>query len=218
MNKRVFTWCLYDWGNSAFATVMMAAVLPVFFSNYIASDLDGAKASSYWGYANTLSMLFIAISAPFLGAIADVRGIKKKLIAIFASLGALASVALGFMDQGQILIVLLLYVIGRFAFAGGNIFYDSLLPHITSADMQDKVSSWGYALGYLGGGLVLATSFLWIVSPADWGFSDTTKAIQFTFIFVGIWWLIFTVPLLKYVEEPPKLPSPLNEIALFKAA
>lgn len=197
---------------------MMAAVLPVFFAKHIASGVGGVAASSYWGYANTISMLLIALFAPFLGSVADVRGIKIRLLGTFTLFGSLASIFLGFSSQGHIVFVLSLYILGRFSFSGGNIFYDSLLPHLVSPSEQDKVSSWGYATGYLGGGLALGLSLFWILWPDTWGFSNTISATKFTFVFVGIWWLVFTLPLLINLQEPKRLSGTLNDLKLFKTA
>lgn len=218
MNKTVFSWCIYDWGNSAFATIVMAAVLPVFFSNYVAGNLEGSLASSYWGYANTLAMLLIAVFAPFLGSVADVSGKKKLLLGTFTLLGVISTFMLSFSTADAVIFVLLFYAMGRIGFAGGNIFYDSLLPHVASPENQDKVSSWGYAAGYLGGGLVLALNLLWIMNPESWGFANTGSAVKFSFAFVGLWWLIFTIPLLINVKEPKALAGPGNDLALFVVA
>jgi UMF1 family MFS transporter len=216
--KEIFSWTLYDWGNSAFATVMMAAVLPVFFSQYIAADIDKVTATAYWGYANTGVMLFVALLAPFLGAVADVRAKKLTLLAVFAALGGLASIGLGFISAGAITLTLVLYMLGRLAFAGGNIFYDSLLPHIAQPQMHDRVSSWGYAGGYLAGGLVLALGLWWMQAPQFWGFTDTVAAIKGLFILVGIWWILLTLPILRNVSEPEALQGPRNDLVLYKAA
>ncbi len=218
MNRSVLSWYFYDWGNSAFATVVMAAVLPVFFANYVASGLAGSAASSYWGYANTLSMLIIAVFAPFLGAVADVRGKKKFFLAVFTLLGVVSTALLGLAEKNDILFVLLAYLFGRVGFSAANIFYDSLLPHITADKERDKVSSLGYSLGYLGGGLFLAISLLWIMSPEQWGFADTSSAIRATFVGVAVWWMIFSLPVFKYIPEPPPTEGPKNELALFETA
>jgi UMF1 family MFS transporter len=217
LQKREVAWYLYDWGNSAFATVMMAAVLPVFFASYIYPDA-GANATSLWGKTNTIAMLVIALFAPFLGAVADLRGKKKLFILLFAAVGVVASFLLGYTSQGQVMLVLVLYAIGRVGFAGANIFYDSLLPHIVKPEKQDMVSSLGYAFGYVGGGLALLISLVWILQPDLLGFADTADATLFTFRFVAIWWLVFTLPLLFKVAEPPRLLGPQNDLVLFKNA
>jgi len=201
--KMIYSWALYDWANSAFATTIMAAVLPTFYSDVAAKNLPRVTASSYWGYTNTIVMLLIALSAPVLGAMADHSGAKKRYLGSFASLGILATAAMYFISTGDWLLASILYILGRAGFAGANIFYDSLLPHIAGEDNIDRVSALGYAIGYLGGGLLLAVNLAWIMMPGKFGFPNAEIATRISFVSVAVWWAIFSVPLFKNVPEPP---------------
>ncbi len=129
-NKVIRSWCMYDWANSAFATTMMAAVLPSFYSSVAGAHLDKTTARSYWGYTNTIAMLVIASSAPMLGAIADYKEKKKIFLGWFAAFGIIATALMVFVSKGDWFVASILYIIGRIGFAGSNIFYNSLLPHI----------------------------------------------------------------------------------------
>ncbi len=213
--KRIINaWAMYDWANSAFATTIMAAVLPVFYSKVAAAtihpDPERARvlASSAWGYTNTIAMLIIAFSAPILGALADHSGAKKKFLGTFAGLGILATAFLYFISTGDWLAASFLYILGRVGFAGGNIFYDSLLPHIAKPEDIDYVSAKGYAFGYLGGGLLLALNLAWIMKPHLFGFPNAEMATRASFLSVSVWWALFSIPLFRYVPEPPHVLEP----------
>jgi UMF1 family MFS transporter len=206
-------WVMYDWANSGFATTIMAAVLPTFFMAVAAKDvLTPVQATSAWGYTNTIGMLMIALTAPVLGAIADYSGSKKRFLAAFAIPGMLAASLLVFVSTGNWMLAALLYILGEIGFSGSIIFYDSLLPHITRSDEIDAVSTRGYAVGYLGGGLLLLLNVLWITMPdtfgmtvlgARFGVSGTEMASRMSFLSVGLWWAIFSIPLFLHVPEPP---------------
>ena len=204
--KIIISWCLYDWANSAFATTIMAAVLPVFYSSVAAADLSKTTASSYWGYTNTIAMLIVAFSAPILGALADHRGMKKKFLAAFAALGILSTAGLVGVGRGDWLLASSLYILGMVGFSGGNNFYDSLLPHVAGNQEIDRISSWGYAMGYLGGGILLVLNFAMILKPQFFGLPNAEWGTRYSFLTVSIWWALFTVPLLKNVSEPPVVP------------
>ena len=201
--KIIISWCLYDWANSAFATTIMAAVLPVFYSSVAAADLSKTTASSYWGYTNTIAMLIVAFSAPVLGALADHSGMKKKFLAAFATLGILSTAALVGVGRGDWLLASSLYILGMVGFSGGNNFYDSLLPHVAGDQEIDRISSWGYAMGYLGGGILLVFNLAMILKPQFFGLPDAEWGSRCSFLTVSIWWALFMVPLLKNVSEPP---------------
>ena len=201
----VNAWCMYDWANSAFATTVMAAVLPTFYSGVAGANLRPVQASSYWGYTNTVAMLLIAFSAPILGAIADHSGTKRRFLAGFAGVGILATSLLVLVSTGDWLLASALYVLGRAGFSGANIFYDSLLPHIAHRDEIDQISTKGYALGYLGGGLLLVVNLAWILKPSWFGLPSAEIASRLSFVSVGIWWAIFSIPLFRRVPEPPSI-------------
>lgn len=194
--KIINAWCLYDWGNSAFSTTVEAAVLPVYFASVVAADLPGNTATVYWGYAAAFALLVSALLAPILGSIADYTGAKKRLLGWFAALGILATAVLFLVDRGDWQLALGCIIVGSIGFAGAAIFYDSLLPHIAGPDEIDYVSSKGYALGYLGGGLLLAVNIAMIQ------FLPGTLGARLSFLSVALWWGAFTVPLLRWVPEP----------------
>ena len=198
-------WCMYDWANSAFATTVMAAVLPTFYSAVAGATLTPVQASSYWGYTNTIAMLLIAVAAPILGAIADHSGAKKRFLGSFASLGIVATALMVLISTGDWLLASALYILGRVGFAGANIFYDSLLPHVARPDEIDQVSTKGYALGYLGGGLLLAINLAWIMKPEWFGLPNAEIASRLSFLSVAIWWALFSIPLFRRVPEPPSV-------------
>jgi UMF1 family MFS transporter len=201
--KIIVSWCLYDWANSAFATTIMAAVLPVFYSSVAATDLSKTTASSYWGYTNTIAMLIVAFTAPVLGALADHSGTKKKFLAAFAALGILSTAGLVGVGRGDWLLASSLYILGMVGFSGGNNFYDSLLPHVAGDQEIDRISSWGYAMGYLGGGILLVFNLAMILKPHFFGLPNAEWGTRYSFLTVSIWWALFTIPLLKNVSEPP---------------
>lgn len=147
--KTVFSWMLYDFGNSAFATTIMAAVLPVFYYDVAAVGVDQSLADSYWGYSQSIAALLVAVMAPFLGAISDFSAAKKKFLRFFAFMGIIASVLLAFVGEGDYIFASLLLIIGTVGFSSANIFYDAFLPEIADEDDIDKISSYGFAFGYI---------------------------------------------------------------------
>jgi len=199
----VRAWCLYDWANSAFATTIMAVVLPTYYSTVAGAGLPPARATSYWGYTNSIAMLLVAFAAPVLGAIADHAGSKKRMLGVFAGVGVSATALLYLVSTGDWLLASVLYVFGRIGFSGANVFYDALLPHVAKPDEIDQVSTAGYAWGYVGGGLLLAVNLAWILFPNTFGMADAEMATRISFVSVALWWALFSIPLLRRVPEPP---------------
>jgi len=205
-HKRILrSWKMYDWANSAFATTIMAAVLPEFYSSVAGTTLDKTTATSYWGYSNTIAMLIIAITAPILGAIGDHSGAKKRFLGGFAGLGILATALLIGVGSGMWFYASVLYICGRVGFGCANIFYDSLLPHVARAEEIDRVSAEGYAYGYLGGGILLAVNLLMIMKPDFFGIPNAEWGSRISFLTVALWWALFSIPVLKNVSEPPTI-------------
>ena len=215
----VRAWCLYDWANSAFATVILGAVFPIFYMDLVTSTgLSANTATSYWGYTTALAMLLVAIIGPVLGTISDIRGGKKRFLLMFASMGSLASMLFVVIGSGNFMLASGLFIIGNIGFAGSIIFYDSLLPSITNEKNLDRVSALGYAIGYIGGGLLLAASGAcihfheWFTVPAAWfGISTTLFAVKASFVSVGVWWLVFMIPIMRRVPEPKMTAPPSLE-------
>ena len=200
--KSIWSWAMYDWANSAFATTVMAGFFPLFFKEYWANPDNPAESTFYLGVANSVSSLIVALLAPFLGAIADRGTAKKKFLTTFAFLGIMMTAGLWTVSQGEWQMAVLFYVTAAVGFSGGNIFYDSLLPGVADKSKVDFVSSLGFSMGYIGGGLLFAVNVLMYLKPELFGIPDAAVAIKLSFVTVGIWWAVFTIPLLKYVREP----------------
>ena len=195
--KAVNSWCIYDVGNSAFATVILAAVFPVYF-NGIASSLPEGLPAAYLGYASAGAMLTAALFAPLLGSIADVSGKRKHFLAFFTLIGVLSTGLLYMADQGNWLRALLFYVAGSIGFSLSMIFYDALLPQLAyNGKTMDEISSRGYAFGYIGGGTLLALNVLGIILLPG------TTGYRIAFLSVSLWWSLFSLPLFLHVPEPP---------------
>lgn len=203
--RSILAWACYDWANSAFATTVMAGFFPVFFSAYWAVGASSEQGTFYLGVANSLGSLIVALLAPFLGAIADWGSYKKRLLAFFALLGSVMTASLYVLQLGNWPMAVLFYSLAVVGFSGANTFYDALLPFVASEKKVDYVSSLGYSLGYIGGGLLFLVNVLMYLNPSWFGFSSQESAIKACFVIVGIWWTAFTLPLLFLVkEEKPK--------------
>ena len=199
--KEIFAWALYDWANSAFATTVMAAFFPIFFSQYWSYGSDSATSTFFLGLGNSIESLIVAICAPVLGAIADRGSYRKKLLILFAFLGAVMTGALFWVSMGLWPVAMIFYIAANVGFAGANTFYDSLLPSVASEKKVDFVSSLGYGLGYIGGGLLFLINVLMYLFPSAFGLPDEITAVKVSFLMVGIWWIVFTIPLLIFVKE-----------------
>lgn len=203
MNRKIFSWALYDWANSAYATTVMAGFFPVLLKQYWAHDLPLTQSTSILALANTLASLFIVILAPLLGALADNFGGKKRFLSVFAFIGIVMTLSLYAVAQGQWLMAVFCYVVASLGFLGGNIFYDALLVDVVDEQGRDRVSALGYAMGYLGGGLLFALNVAMMLRP-EWFLLDSAEqAVRLSFLSVGAWWLLFCIPLFLWVEERP---------------
>jgi MFS transporter, UMF1 family len=200
-------WAMYDWANSAFQCTIITAVFPVYYGSVAAAGLPGATATARFATATTIALGIIALASPILGAYADFAGAKKRMIAAFMAVGVTATAAMFFIDRGEWRLALLLFVIANIGISGSFVFYDSLLPHIASDKDMDRVSSAGYALGYLGGGLLLVLNLLWITHPGWFGLRDAGVASRLSFFSVAVWWVVFSIPLFRRVREPPVKPE-----------
>jgi MFS transporter, UMF1 family len=206
LHKRaIAAWTMYDWGNSAFATTIMAAVLPVYYSSVAAANLAPNVATAYWGFTSSFAALIAAIISPILGAVADFRGSKKRFLAIFMLIGVTATALLYFIQTGDWLLASIFFVFGNIGFAGSLVYYDALLPHVAKPEEMDQVSSRGYAMGYIGGGILLAINLFMIMFVPDLVPAlDAGLMTRLSFVTVAIWWLVFTLPILLRVKEPPR--------------
>ncbi len=200
-NKTVLSWALYDWANSAFATTIMAGFFPLFFKQYWSAGADVNLSTARLGTANSVAGLIVAFSAPILGAIADRGTSKKRFLLFFAFLGAVMTCGLTLVAQGHWQLAAAFYVVATIGYSGGNVFYDALIIDVTSPRRMDVVSALGYSLGYLGGGALFAVNVWMTLKPETFGLADPATAVRISFLTVGIWWAVFTIPLLLFVKE-----------------
>ena len=207
-------WAMYDWANSAYQTTIIAAVFPIYFRRVIAADMAESEALSAFAWASTIAILVVAVVAPILGAIADHAAIKKRLLAIFAGIGITTCFAMFWLTEGEWLFALTLFVIGNIGVAASVVFYESLLPHLVGPSELDRVSTAGYAIGYLGGGVMLAINLLMIQQPAMFGLADAGIGTRVSLAAVGLWWLVFTLPLLMTVPEPRALAGSQERVSV----
>lgn len=196
--RRINAWTMYDWANSAFATTILAAVLPVYYSQVAGATLPSeATATAFWSIGLSVSLLINAIIDPILGTVSDVMRGKKRFLAFFMGIGVIGTGLLVLVSTGDWLLASLLFLLGRIGFTGSIVFYDALLPHVARDEDRDNVSARGYAMGYLGGGLLLAINVGMIfLLPGTWG-------PRLSFLSVAIWWTLFSIPILRRVPEPP---------------
>lgn len=192
---------MYDWGNSAFATTVVAGLFPIFFDQYWASNLDSGTRTFWLGVASSASSLAVVILAPLLGSVADSGGLKKRFLAVFTALGVLSTAAFYWVGQGEWMIATVLFTLGSIGFQAGTSFYDSLIVHVARDEEMDRVSSLGYGLGYLGGGGLFALNVAMVLKPQWFGLADAAAATKTSFLLVAIWWAVFAIPLFRLVPE-----------------
>jgi UMF1 family MFS transporter len=203
-NRRIRAWTMYDWANSAFATTILAAVLPIYYSQVAGATLPSASvATAYWSTGLSVSLLLVAIMSPVLGTISDIMRGKKRFLAVFWGIGVVATGLLVLVSTGDWMLASILFILGRIGFTGANVFYDALLPHVAKPEDQDKVSTRGYAMGYLGGGILLAINVVMIFLDPEWG-------TRLSFLSVAVWWAVFTIPLFRNIPEPPSATEKLE--------
>ncbi|MDL1956311.1 MAG: MFS transporter [Candidatus Desulfofervidus auxilii] len=210
MNKEIFGWLMYDFANSAFATIILATLLPFYFIRYVAPNeisfyFLGFKFTSYasalWGYAISISMLLVALFAPILGTISDFYYKRKRFLFSFCYLGCILTSLLYFVEIGDYWLAIFLFISANMAFALGNVFYNAFLKDIVSEKEMDLVSGKGFAYGYFGGGILLLFSLLIISKYKSFGLSSQIMAIRIIFIIVAIWWAVFSIPTFIFLKE-----------------
>jgi UMF1 family MFS transporter len=202
---RVLAWSFYDWANSAFATTVMAGLFPLFFKQYWSAGVEATESTFRLGMVNSLASILVVCLAPLLGALADQAGAKKRFLLFFAAMGIIMTGLLPLVAMGQWMMALVLYAFGLLGFTGGNIFYDALLVSVTHERHYDRVSAYGFALGYLGGGLLFTLNVVMILFPSTFGLDDTAAAVKLSFVTVALWWALFSIPLFVWVKEPPAI-------------
>ena len=195
-------WAMYDWANSAFQTTIIAAVFPIYYRKVAAAGQTEAIAMSRYAWATTIAILIVAIVAPILGAVADYTAIKKRLLGVFLAIGVAATAGMFWIQEGDWQLALTLFIVGNVGVAGSIVFYESLLPHLVGPEELDRVSAAGYAIGYLGGGTLLAINLLMIQKPSMFGIPDAGTGTRLALASVAVWWLLFSIPLFRSVREP----------------
>ncbi len=198
--RQVVAWALYDWGNSAFATAVVAGFFPIMFKEYWSAGVEVTASTFRLGMANSISSLVLVLAAPFLGAIADQGGYKKRLLVSFAFIGCMVTISLAFTAAGHWSLAVVLFLIANLGFAGANIFYDALILDVSDRRSLDRVSGLGFALGYLGGGVFFGFCVAMTSLGPNYGVARQTVVLA-SFVLTGIWWLAFTVPLAVTVKE-----------------
>ncbi len=210
--REIISWALYDWANSAFAVTVMAGFFPVFFKQFWSSGTDVAQSTLHLGSANSAASLVIVILAPLLGTLADQGGRKKLFLLLFAALGILMTATLFGVESGDWRTATGLYLLATIGFSGSIVFYDALLVDVAAGRHLDFISGLGYALGYLGGGLLFALNVTMTLYPSWFGLADPAAAIRYSFLLVAVWWTLFSLPLLLFVHEPRPLTAPTRPL------
>ena len=202
LSRQKLSWAMYDWANSAFATIIIAGFFPVFFKQYWNAGVSVTESTFRLGLVNSLASLALMLMAPLLGAIADHLGRRKGMLVLFASLGMYLTGSLYLVGAGNWVLAACFYAVALLGFSGSNIFYDSLLPSVSSPEDVDRTSALGFSLGYLGGGILLAICVLLTRNPHWLGLDSVEDVIRLSFILVAVWWLVFSLPLILFVREP----------------
>jgi len=216
LRSRQWAWAFNDWANSAFATTVLVGFFPIFFKQYWAKDVDPTEATLYLGLGNSAAALVVMLIAPWLGALADRLGAAKRFLALFTLIGAGATLALAFIGAGQWQLAIAVFALASIGFFGSLTFNDAMLLQVADAGDSDRVSAFGYGLGYLGGGLLFLVNVAMVLKPAAFGLTDKVMATQAAFVSVALWWLLFSLPLLLRVPEarrPEHQPFGWREIA-----
>lgn len=204
------SWIFYDWANSAYSVVITAAILPIFFKTMAKNaGISPNIADSYWGYGNSIATMIVAILAPILGTLGDYKGKKMQLFKFFFIIGVLSTAALSFTNQW--LAILIIYMITVVGFSAANLFYDAFLVDVTTEDRMDYVSTYGFALGYIGGSTIPFIVSIGIIMFGSKIGISSGLAVKLSFIITAVWWAAFAVPMLKnvkqlhYIESQPNL-------------
>jgi UMF1 family MFS transporter len=209
-------WAMYDWAVSALQAVVLTAVFPIFFVRVAAAGLPESRGTQALATANTIAAVIVALLSPVLGAISDYAAAKKRMLAGSMLVGAAATAGMFFIKRGDLTLASTLFVVAIIGATASVVFYEALLPHIAKPSEVDRVSSAGYAMGYVGGGLLLAVNLAWIQRPALFGMpsgeglSDQAASLpaRLAFVSVAVWWIAFSIPLFRRVAEPPRTLEP----------
>ena len=206
--REIFGWAMYDFANSAFATTILAVIFNQYFANVVAGGEKGVDilgfrlhGASFFTFSISLSMAISAVLSPFLGAIADFTGLKKRFLMFFCYTSILFTGLLYFVHAGDYWMGAIFFIIANIGFAGGNVYYNAFLPEISTDGTIGRISGLGWALGYIGGGALLAINLIMLKYPERLGFSTGHFSVQDCFLSVSIWWLIFSLPTFLFLRE-----------------
>jgi MFS transporter, UMF1 family len=211
-------WAMYDWANSAYVTTIIAGLFPPYFAAVACKGLSANDAESRLALGTSIALAVIAVLSPILGAFADAAPIKKRMLGGFTTAGVLFAALLATVGTGDWVWALVLFGLGNIAANGAFVFYDSLLPHIAAEDELDRVSTAGYALGYVGGGLLLLVNAMMVLHPGWFGLHDKGAAVRWSFVTVAVWWAVFSIPLFRRVPEPRHRERAPHGTAVVRAA
>ena len=217
-SREIWSWALYDFANSAFPTTLTAGFFPIFFKQYWSAGADAALNKARLGTLVSIGSLIIALMSPFLGALADLRANKKFFTFVFMILGAVCSMSLATVGEGEWMTAALLYGMAMIGFNSSCTFYDSMLPSIAPGNKSIYASSLGFGVGYLGGGLLFTINVLMYLKPELFGMPDGITAVKTSFVLVGIWWVLFSIPLFRNVSEPPIERAPVGWGKAFRSS
>lgn len=201
LNRQVIAWAVYDWGNSAFALSVLAVLFPLFLGSFWSAGDPGVAVTSRLTWTTAVASIVVSVIAPVIGAVADSGGFRKRFLFAFATLGAASTAALSMVDQGGWMIALVLYAFASIGYYSANVFYDSLIVDVCRPKYYSLVSSLGHAVGYFGGAILLTFQVFMMTTPETFGLGGTSDVVRVAFIMVGIWWIVFMLPLMFVVRE-----------------
>ena len=223
-NREIFGWAMYDFANSAFATTILAVIFNQYFAKVVAGGEKGVEVlglhlhgASFFTFSVSLSMAISAVLSPFLGAVADSSGTKKRFLMIFCYIAVLFTGLLYFVREGDYWMGALFFILANIGFAGGNVFYNAFLPEISTDQNIGRISGLGWALGYVGGGLLLAINLIMLKYPEWVGFPTGSFTVQDCFLSVALWWVIFSFPIFTFLRERAYGKLPPSEEGYFRA-
>jgi UMF1 family MFS transporter len=222
--REIFDWAMYDFANSAFATTILAVIFNQYFATVVAGGEKGVEllgfrlhGASFFTFSVSVSMAISAVLSPFLGAVADSSGTKKRFLMIFCYTAILFTGLLFFVHAGDYWMGAIFFIIANIGFAGGNVFYNAFLPEISTDQNIGRISGLGWAWGYIGGGALLAFNLIMLKYPEWFGFPVGYFTVHHCFLSVAIWWLIFSLPTFMFLRERALGKLPLSEGSYFRA-
>jgi UMF1 family MFS transporter len=209
--REIFGWAMFDFADSAFATTILAVIFNQYFASVVAGGERGVllfgfrlHGASFFTFAVSLSMAIAAVLSPFLGAVADASGSKKRFLMGFCYGAILFTSLLYFVHAGDHWMGALFFILANIGFASGNAFYNAFLPEISTDQTMGRISGLGWALGYVGGGILLALNLIMLKHPRWLGFPAGYFTVQDCFLSVAVWWFIFSLPTFLLLKERRK--------------